>query len=55
MAVSKGTTCVFATDNVNKAVEEACQCLNLSDEKLRKVMEALHISMEQGLKKGTRK
>ncbi|KAE9419122.1 hypothetical protein Angca_004211, partial [Angiostrongylus cantonensis] len=34
-------------------VVEACQCLNLSDDQLRKVMHSLKIGMEQGLKKGT--
>ncbi|VDM61300.1 unnamed protein product [Angiostrongylus costaricensis] len=53
MFINKGSNFVFPTEKVDKAVEEACQCLNLSDDQLRKVMHSLKIGMEQGLKKGT--
>uniref|UniRef100_A0A0K0DHH6 Phosphotransferase n=1 Tax=Angiostrongylus cantonensis TaxID=6313 RepID=A0A0K0DHH6_ANGCA len=53
MFVKKGSDFVIPAEKVNKAVVEACQCLNLSDDQLRKVMHSLKIGMEQGLKKGT--
>uniref|UniRef100_A0A0K0D618 Phosphotransferase n=1 Tax=Angiostrongylus cantonensis TaxID=6313 RepID=A0A0K0D618_ANGCA len=53
MFVKEGSDFVILAEKVNKAVVEACQCLNLFDDQLRKVMHSLKIGMEQGLKKGT--
>nr|CDJ81230.1 unnamed protein product [Haemonchus contortus] len=41
-------------EGVDKQVEEACRCLNLSDDVLRNVMAALKQGMNQGVQKGTR-
>ncbi|KJH48439.1 Hexokinase [Dictyocaulus viviparus] len=51
--ISEGSRAITNMDRVNKAVEEACRCLKLSDDQLKKVMQALKTGMEQGLKKGT--
>ncbi|WKY08230.1 hypothetical protein Q1695_007602 [Nippostrongylus brasiliensis] len=40
-------------DGVDKAVEDACSCLNLSDDHLRRIMAALKDAMAKGVKKGT--
>ncbi|VDO70479.1 unnamed protein product [Haemonchus placei] len=40
-------------EGVDKQVEEACRCLNLSDDVLRNVMAALKQGMNQGVQKGT--
>lgn len=35
-------------------VQEACHCLNLTDDQLRRVMRELQDGMQKGLRKGTR-
>ncbi|KAK5973864.1 Phosphotransferase, partial [Trichostrongylus colubriformis] len=53
MFVARGSRLFAGVDGVDRQVEEACQCLNLSDDVLRNVMAALKDGMALGVKKGT--